>query len=75
MSTPIRIFGRTDFSCPLGWTVERAERRIRLVHSRAEGCIFKNGTATDSSDMIQNDGNYEFVDFLIPQSSKSDVVV
>lgn len=55
--------------------MERAEGRIRLVYSLTEGCIFNNGTATDSSDMIQNDGNYEFVDFLVPQSSKSDVVV
>lgn len=73
MSKPIRINGKEDFPCPLGrgWTAEKAENRIRTAYSLTGGYIVNNDIATDPSDAIEENGNYEFVNFQIAQTGKS----
>jgi hypothetical protein len=57
----IRISGQKDFPCPVSWTVEKAEERIRSMFGLVNGGILKNGEATDPAETITNDGDYEFV--------------
>ncbi len=52
-----------QFKCPVGWTVEKAEERIRKAYLLSGGCIERNDLATDPTDQIQEgvDIVYEFV--------------
>jgi hypothetical protein len=51
------------FPCPVGWTVDRAETRIRTMYRLEGGGVLQNGVAMDSVDLITSDGDYRFVNY------------
>lgn len=59
--------GRDDFVCPVGWTVEQAEKRIRDGYGLAQGFIQMNGVVLDTNDNLIQDGDYHFVDYVVQQ--------
>jgi hypothetical protein len=63
MSVNIHIAVENSFACPVGWTVDKAEKRIRSMYRFEGGGIIKNGVATDSDDIITSDGDYHFINY------------
>ncbi len=63
MSVNIRIAGRNDFHCPLGWTVGKAIKNIREGRGLRYGEIENGGVAMDTDDVVTSDGEYHFVNF------------
>jgi hypothetical protein len=63
MSVNIHIAGKNSFPCPVGWTVNKAEKRIRSMYRFVGGGIIKNGVATDSDDIMTSDGDYRFINY------------
>lgn len=57
----IRIDGYPDFQCPLGWTVETVKVKILSGYPIGAGYIANNGAAVLPSQVIEANGNYEFV--------------
>jgi hypothetical protein len=49
------------FNCPAGWTVNKAEVRIRSMYGLIHGGIERNGEAADPADLIQEGFKYVFV--------------
>ena len=41
----IYISGRNDFPCPVGWSAEQAEMKIRSMYGLMYGGIVRNGLA------------------------------
>jgi hypothetical protein len=65
----IRINHYPNFSCPPNWTVEQVVIAIRSGYAFNGGYITRNGLATLPTDVIEDDGDYEFVNPLPqPQS-------
>jgi hypothetical protein len=64
MEKTIHIDGQRIFQCPIGWTVEDAEKKIRSCYVLNGGLITKNGIAARSADLIMEDGEYAFVNAL-----------
>ena len=62
-SNPIRIEGMRDFNCPLGWTIKKAEKRIRDGCGLLNGYITKDEIATDPDDVIEPGAVYRFISF------------
>jgi hypothetical protein len=62
-SVNIYVAEGKSFPCPVGWTVDRAERRIRSENELRGGGIRRNGLAMDSDDLITSDGDYQFVNY------------
>eukprot|EP01040_Poterioochromonas_malhamensis_P013893 gene13893-15331_t len=67
ISRKIHVTGRDDFVCPVGWTVEQAEKRIRDGYGLAQGFIRMNGVVLDTNDNLIQDGVYHFVDYFVQQ--------
>ena len=65
----IHIAGYNDFHCPIDWTVEKAEKKIRSGYGLLNGLIERNGVAMDSDDTITADGDYHFVNFQEQQGN------
>lgn len=63
MSVNIHIYNHRNFPCPVGWTVEETESRIRSMYGLVNGGIIKNGIVMRSTDSITADGEYQFVNF------------
>ena len=49
------------FPCPVGWTVEAAELRIRSAFTLAGGYIDRDGVPLAPSEVIGNTGELTFV--------------
>ena len=49
------------FPCPVGWTVEAAELRIRSRYNLVGGGIDRNGVPLAASEVIGNTGELSFV--------------
>jgi hypothetical protein len=63
MSVNIHIAGKNSFPCPVGWTVDKAEKRIRSMYRFEGGGIIKNGVATDSDDIMTSNCDYHFMNY------------
>jgi hypothetical protein len=57
----ITVEGYQPFPCPLQWTVDAAERRIRTANSLTGGYIQRNNVATNPADLIEEGNIYVFV--------------
>ncbi len=65
----IHIAGHSGFHCPVGWTVGKAEARIRSGYGLINGLIERNEEAMASDDIITADGDYHFVNFQEQQET------
>ena len=59
----IQITGRNPFLCPVGWTVEQAEWKIRSSYEVTDGHVEKYGIPMSVDETLTLDGDYRFVNF------------
>jgi hypothetical protein len=65
----ITVPGRKAFKCPVGWTVDRVEKRIRNIYDLSGGYIQRNNVGTDSTDLILPGARYQFFGGVEKQQS------